>query len=164
VFITLSGASFGHQIGVQATDLVLIFRTWGALDHMKKGKLTLGADVSVAAGPIGREAEVGFDARLKTGVLSYSRTRGLFAGASVEGGALLMNPAATQAYYRSVQGGHPDGQTERVAPGIPASVRLQMELTRLSAAPPPAVIVPAVASSFDPSRAPPSLAPGSPPR
>ena len=77
------------------TDLVLIFRTSHGLDRMKKGKLTLGADVAVAAGPVGREAELATDAQLKTGVLSYSRTKGLFAGASVEGAALLLHPSAT---------------------------------------------------------------------
>ena len=87
VFITLSGGGLGVEAGFESTDLVLVFKTEGSLDHILKGKgtLTLGADVTVAAGPIGREAEAATDRLLKAEVFSYSRSRGLFAGLSLEG-------------------------------------------------------------------------------
>lgn len=142
LFLTLSGASIGHQLGVEGADLVLVFRTRSSLDRMKKGKLTLGADVAIAVGPIGREAELGIDASLKTGILSYSRSKGLFAGACVEGAILLIDSTATAAYLHCEQGCLPNGgPTDPGAP--PASVRLQMKLAELSAiAPAPKVVAP----------------------
>jgi len=104
VFITLTGGSFGPQAGVESTDLILVFKTRRSLDRIMKGKgkLTLGAEASVAAGPIGRQAEAGTDVRLKAEIYSYSRSRGLFAGLSVEGATLTMDSWSTDAYYRNL--------------------------------------------------------------
>jgi lipid-binding SYLF domain-containing protein len=100
-FLTLEGGGVGLQVGVESTDLVLVFRTAGGLDRFLKGKgkLTLGGDVSVAAGLIGREAEAATDARLRAEILSYSRSRGLFAGASLEGARLVVDHRANDAFY-----------------------------------------------------------------
>jgi lipid-binding SYLF domain-containing protein len=90
VFINLGGASVGFQVGVESTDLVLVFRNRRSLDRFleDKGKLTLGADASVAAGPVGRNAETATDGRLEAEILSYSRGRGVFAGVAIDGGVI----------------------------------------------------------------------------
>ncbi|MCE9567585.1 MAG: lipid-binding SYLF domain-containing protein [Planctomycetes bacterium] len=90
VFINLGGASVGFQAGVESTDVVLVFRDRKSLDRLLegKGKLTLGADAAVAAGPVGRMAAAATDAKLEAEIVSYSRSRGLFAGVSLDGAAL----------------------------------------------------------------------------
>ncbi len=133
IFITLSGVSIGHQLGVQMTDLVLVFKTRKGLDRIRQGKLTLGADLAVAAGPVGRQAEVSTDAMLRSEILSYSRSRGLFAGVSLEGAALLMDQAATEAGNRPMQGGWLDHPNGPAAPRTPPGLRLQMKLALLTA-------------------------------
>ena len=82
---TIAGGSFGLQIGGQATDLVLLIMNRRSVDGILQGKLKLGGDASVAAGPVGRSANAAADIQLKGGILSYSRARGLFAGAKLEG-------------------------------------------------------------------------------
>jgi lipid-binding SYLF domain-containing protein len=101
VFVTLTGGSVGWQAGVQATDLFLVVRNARSLDRVFRGsgKLTLGADASVAAGPIGREAAAGTDAALKAEILSYSRTRGLFAGVALDGDTVVVDQAANDRFY-----------------------------------------------------------------
>jgi lipid-binding SYLF domain-containing protein len=85
---TIAGGSFGWQIGGQATDFVLLVMNRRSLDGILQGKFKLGADASVAAGPVGRAAEASTDIQLKGGILSYSRSRGLFAGAKLEGAVI----------------------------------------------------------------------------
>jgi lipid-binding SYLF domain-containing protein len=106
VFVTLTGGSFGLQAGAQATDLILVFKNRGSLDSFfsGRGKFTLGADAAVAAGPIGRQVEAGTDALLSSEILSYSRSRGLFAGVSLEGAALSLDWRSNVAYYGEVIG------------------------------------------------------------
>jgi lipid-binding SYLF domain-containing protein len=101
VFVTLTGGSFGLQAGVSATDLFLVIRNARSLDRIFKGsgKLALGADASVAAGPIGREAAAATDAQLKAEILSYSRARGLFAGVALDGDTIVVDHAANDRYY-----------------------------------------------------------------
>jgi lipid-binding SYLF domain-containing protein len=86
-FLDLGGASVGFQIGVQSTDVVLVFKNRKGLDRILDGKakLKLGADASVAAGPLGRDAAIATDLKLKSEIYSYSRARGLFAGVSLDG-------------------------------------------------------------------------------
>ena len=86
--ISMSGVSIGWQIGVQAIDVILVFKTRKSVEDMTKRKWTLGVDGSVAAGPIGRRAKVATDIWLKAEVFAYSRSRGIFAGISVDGGVL----------------------------------------------------------------------------
>lgn len=156
-FISLTGGSVGWQLGVQSTDVVLVFKTKRGLDRMRRGKLTLGADIAVAAGPIGRQAEAGTDARLEAEIYSYSRSRGLFAGLSVEGAALLLEPAATAAYYRWEPSGWIDRRTNQLIPVTPPSVKVQAKLAQLTAGPAPAFVVPTA-----PPAAPPQLGPPPP--
>ena len=102
-FVTIGGASLGLQAGVQSTDVVLVFKTRRSLERVVqgKGKLTLGADVAIAAGPIGREAAAGTDVRLRAEIFSYSRSRGLFAGVSFDGAAIVYDYDANQAFAQN---------------------------------------------------------------
>lgn len=99
VFVSLTGGSFGWQIGAQSTDIILVFKTRRSVEGLTGGKLTLGADASVAAGPVGRHAEAATDIQLKSEVYSYSRNRGLFAGVALEGTAITIDEDANAAFY-----------------------------------------------------------------
>ena len=98
-FISLTGGSIGFQAGVSSTDVILVFRTQRGVDSIVHGKFTLGADASAAAGPVGRSAQASTDAQLKAEIYSYSRARGLFAGASLDGTALTIDNKANQDVY-----------------------------------------------------------------
>ena len=98
-FITLTGGSFGFQAGVQSADVILVFRSKRGVDSIVNGKFTLGADASVAAGPIGRSAQASTDEQLKAEIFSYSRARGLFAGVSLDGTRLGIDNHSNQAVY-----------------------------------------------------------------
>jgi len=98
-FITIAGGSFGFQAGVQSTDVVLIFSSARGVDSIVHGKFTLGADASVAAGPVGRTAEASTDEQLKAEIYSYSRSRGLFAGVALDGAALAIDDRSNEAIY-----------------------------------------------------------------
>ncbi len=100
-FLTLIGGSFGWQVGVQATDLVLLVMNEVSLRSLFRDKYTIGADASVAAGPIGRDASATTDVALSAGMLSYSRAKGIFAGVSIKGSVLEPDWQANQAYYGS---------------------------------------------------------------
>lgn len=108
VFVSLTGGSFGWQAGVQSTDIILVFTTRASVDGISDGKVTLGADASVAAGPVGRAASGGTDINFKAEVYSYSRTRGLFAGLAVDGSALTIDRKSNAAYYQKRGVGVPD--------------------------------------------------------
>lgn len=98
-FISLTGGSFGWQIGVQATDVILVFKNRKSVQTLLSGKLTLGADAAVTAGPVGRQAAAGADVTLRSAVYSYSRSRGLFLGLALDGTAITINNKANAAYY-----------------------------------------------------------------
>ena len=128
-FITITGGSVGWQAGIQATDLVLVFMTKKSVQGLLTGKFTIGADASAAAGPVGREASASTDARLQAEIYSYSRSRGLFAGLSVDGSKISIDSNATAIYYRP-QTELPAGQ----AAPVPASaMRLMQEIAKYSA-------------------------------
>jgi lipid-binding SYLF domain-containing protein len=99
VFITLTGGSIGWQIGVQSLDLVLFFRTKRSVDKVLQESFTLGVDVGVAAGPLGRQAGAATDTELKAEIYSYSRSRGFFAGLTLAGASLAIDDDADTAYY-----------------------------------------------------------------
>jgi len=101
-FYSIGAGSVGWQIGVQSTDMVLLIRSERGLKSLLKSEFTLGADAAVAAGPVGRRAEASTDARLKAEVLSYSRSRGLFAGVSLEGAKINVLDEYNHAYYGKV--------------------------------------------------------------
>nr|UXE46167.1 hypothetical protein Hi04_10k_c5801_00025 [uncultured bacterium] len=98
-FVTLTGGSFGFQFGAQATDLILVFKNKRSIDNIVNGKVTLGVDAAVAAGPLGRRGEADTDAQMKAEIYSYSRSRGLFAGVSLDGAAVQIDGDADATYY-----------------------------------------------------------------
>lgn len=97
LFITLTGGSFGAQFGAQETDIVLVFTTRRGVEGIAGGKLTLGAGASVAAGPVGRQAEAA--GGMNAEVYAYSRSRGLFAGIALDGTAINIDDRANGAFY-----------------------------------------------------------------
>jgi len=103
-FVEIGGGSFGLQLGVEATDLVLVFTNDSGLKGLLKGKVTLGADATVAAGPVGRKATVATDVLLKSAIYSYSRSKGLFAGVSLDGAAVTMDDSANKKVYGKTDG------------------------------------------------------------
>lgn len=136
VFITIGGGSVGAQVGAQATDLILVFRNRRGVDRflMNRGKFTLGADAGVAAGPLGKQVEADTDGRLAAEIYSYSRSRGLFAGLSLEGAVLVLDWRANVAYYGEVMG----PAEILTSPQLPAPVsaqRLEALLADVTGAP-----------------------------
>ncbi|QDS95304.1 hypothetical protein FF011L_40970 [Roseimaritima multifibrata] len=107
VFITLTGGNIGWQAGLQSSDIVLVFKTERSVQNILTGKLTLGADASAAAGPVGLQGGVATDGQLKAEIYSYSRSRGLFAGVSIDGSVVRVDSLATGDYYRSPGPGLP---------------------------------------------------------
>jgi lipid-binding SYLF domain-containing protein len=101
VFVTLTGGSFGWQIGAQSTDIVLVIKTREGVSGITNGKLTLGADASIAAGPVGRHTAVATDIQFRSEVFSYSRSRGIFVGVALEGAGVSMDRVANAAFYGS---------------------------------------------------------------
>jgi lipid-binding SYLF domain-containing protein len=101
-FVSLGGASLGFQAGVKSADVVLVFKSRDTLHRVLggKGKLTLGADAAIAAGPVGRQAEAGTDVQLRAEIVSYSRSRGLFAGVALDGAVIVCDRAANDSYAR----------------------------------------------------------------
>jgi lipid-binding SYLF domain-containing protein len=106
VFVTLTGGSIGPQIGVQSVDLILVFRHKGVLTKVKDGDFTIGGDASAAAGPVGRSTSANTDFKLQAEVYSYSRSRGLFAGISINGSNLAIDKSANSKYYGSELSSH----------------------------------------------------------
>ena len=98
-FVTLTGGSIGFQAGVQSSDIVLVFRSDRGLESIVNGKITLGADAGVAAGPVGRNASAATDGEMKAEIWSWSRARGLFAGVALDGAVLAIDDAADEAVY-----------------------------------------------------------------
>ncbi len=99
LMVSLKGGSVGFQIGGQSSDFVLLVMNQKGVDNLLKSKFTLGADASIAAGPLGRNAEAGTDIRMRAEILSYSRSRGIFAGISLEGASLRQDEGANRALY-----------------------------------------------------------------
>lgn len=99
VFVQLAGGSFGFQIGGQSTDLVLVAMNQNGLQEMLKNKFKIGGDAAAAAGPVGRNAQAGTDWKLNAEFLSYSRSKGLFAGVDLNGTVLSQNQEDTRTFY-----------------------------------------------------------------
>lgn len=99
VFVNLTGGSFGFQIGVQSTDIVLVFMSRASIEGIVGGKVTLGADASVAAGPVGRQTSAATDIGFSAQVYSYSRASGLFAGVALDGSAITIDRASNEDFY-----------------------------------------------------------------
>jgi lipid-binding SYLF domain-containing protein len=97
--ITITGGSWGLQLGGQAVDLVMVVTNDQGMQHLLSSKFKLGADASAAAGPVGRDATAGTDVKLRAEVLTYSRTRGLFAGIDLSGAVVNQDKDSTRILY-----------------------------------------------------------------
>jgi lipid-binding SYLF domain-containing protein len=98
-FLTLTGGSFGLQIGGQAADVILVINNRRGLERLVSNQFTLGADAAVAAGPVGRDAKAATDLQLQAQILSYSRARGLFAGLTINGSTVRQDRDANERFY-----------------------------------------------------------------
>jgi SH3 domain-containing YSC84-like protein 1 len=98
-FFLLEGGSFGFQIGGQAVDLVMLIMNNDGMEHLLSSQFALGADASVAAGPVGRHAEGNTDWKMRAQVLTYSRARGVFAGAALNGAVVKQDKDSTREFY-----------------------------------------------------------------
>jgi lipid-binding SYLF domain-containing protein len=98
-FLTITGGSLGFQIGGQAVDLILVIQNRRGLEQLVSNQFKIGADASVAAGPVGRDAGASTDIQMRAQILSYSRTRGLFAGVSLNGTTVQQDRDANDRFY-----------------------------------------------------------------
>jgi lipid-binding SYLF domain-containing protein len=98
-FITISGGSWGLQIGVEAVDVVLIIQNEKGMQKLLESNFQVGADASAAAGPVGRHAEAGTDWKMDTEILTYSRAKGIFAGLTLEGASIRQDNDSRRAIY-----------------------------------------------------------------
>ena len=98
-FFVVAGGSFGFQIGGQAVDLVMLIMNKDGMKHLLSSEFALGADASVAAGPVGRHAEGNTDWKMRAEVLTYSRARGLFAGVTLNGAQIKQDKDSTREFY-----------------------------------------------------------------
>jgi|SRR5208283_447556 len=98
-FFVVTGGSFGFQIGGQAVDLVMLIMNKDGMKHLLSSEFSLGADASVAAGPVGRQAAGDTDWKMRAEVLTYSRARGLFAGVSLNGAVIKQDKDSTREFY-----------------------------------------------------------------
>ena len=120
MFLAIEGGSVGYQIGGSSTDIVMLFMNDHALKSLLSDKFKLGADASVAAGPVGRQAAAGTDLKLNAEILSYSRAKGLFAGVSLDGAVVQADKSGDEAMYGHGVNRHEilDGKV-----AVPASAR-----------------------------------------
>jgi len=159
--ISLTGGSWGFQFGVQSSDIILVFTTKSGIEGITGGKLTLGADASVATGPVGRQGSAATDITFSSEIYSYARTRGLFGGIALDGSVLSIDKSANASLY------HKSGVTASEifsgqAPAPPATAqRFAEELAKATggvvrASPAPQAEVPAAqaAGTVPPSAAP----------
>ncbi len=132
-FVDFGGASFGFQAGIESADVVLVFKTRKSLDRVLsgKGKLTLGADAAIAAGPIGRQAEAGTDLQLHAEIVSYSRSRGLFAGVALDGAGIVYDHEANDLFRR-------ENRPEVFQ--LAESVKVRLTQMSMMTVPPPVVV------------------------
>jgi lipid-binding SYLF domain-containing protein len=143
-FVKLTGGSVGWQAGVSGTDVVLVFRTRRSVEGLLKGRFTVGVDAAAAAGPVGRNAAAATDTSLQAEILSYSRSRGLFLGASIDGSAIELDEGANASFY-----GSPNLETPQVIP--PAASQLQAYVMELTGGAPGMVAAPGTAAGAPPA-------------
>ncbi|MGA8214313.1 MAG: lipid-binding SYLF domain-containing protein [Candidatus Sulfotelmatobacter sp.] len=124
MFVAVDGGSVGYQIGGSSTDLVMLFMNDHALQSLMSDKFKLGADASVAAGPVGRNAAADTDLKLNAEILSYSRSKGIFAGVSLDGAVMQADKSGDKAMYGDDVNRHEilDGKV-----AVPASARALVE-------------------------------------
>jgi lipid-binding SYLF domain-containing protein len=124
MFVAIDSGSVGYQIGGSSTDIVMLFMNDHALQSLMSDKFKLGGDASVAAGPVGRNAAAGTDLKLNAEILSYSRSKGIFAGVSLDGAVMQADKSGDKAMYGDDVNRHEilDGKV-----AVPASARALVE-------------------------------------
>ena len=128
-FITISGGSWGLQIGVEAVDVVMIIQNDKGMQRLLSSNFQVGGDASAAAGPVGRHAEAGTDWKMDTEILTYSRAKGAFAGLTLEGASLRQDNDSRRAMYG------PNGTTRALLLGrVPAPASAQPFLAEIRGA------------------------------
>lgn len=125
-FIALTGGSWGLQAGAQSSDIILVFTTKTGIEGIAGGKLTLGADASVATGPVGRQGSAATDMQFNAEIYSYARTRGLFGGIALDGSVISIDRSANAAYY-SKSGVTASEIFSGTAPAAPATAQRFLE-------------------------------------
>jgi lipid-binding SYLF domain-containing protein len=138
--IDLTGGSLGYQIGVQSTDLILVFRTQQSVQNLLRGTLKIGVDASAAAGPVGRQTSAATDTQTAAEIFSYSRARGAFVGVSIDGSSISLDPGAEAIYYQ------PPGS-------FPASAAVLLQWINAYTAAAQPVVAPAPAGQVPPAGA-----------
>ena len=98
-FLTLTGGTFGLQIGGESADIILVINNRRGLENLVSNQFKVGADAALAAGPVGRDAQASTDIQLRAQILSYSRARGLFAGVTINGSTIRQDVDANQRFY-----------------------------------------------------------------
>ena len=160
IFVTLTGGSFGFQWGVQSTDIVLVFTSRKSIEGITGGKVTLGGDASVSAGPVGRESSAATDFTFKSEVYSYSRSRGVFAGLAIDGSVISIDDDENETFYRKKNVSAGDIATGAVTTNDDAARRFMTAVTNsttggrqqsASAAPPAAAASDAPAAPNQPA-------------
>jgi lipid-binding SYLF domain-containing protein len=159
VFVSLTGGSWGFQAGAQSSDIILVFTTRTGIEGIAGGKLTLGADASVATGPVGRQGSAATDMNFNAEIYSYARTRGLFGGIALDGSVISIDRSANASFY------HKSGVTASEifsgqAPSPPATAQRFLERlaqatgTAIRTSPVPQADLPAIAGQPPPGVAP----------
>lgn len=121
-FLTLAGGSFGAQIGAQSIDVVLVIMDATGVQRLLGNQFKLGAEASVAAGPVGRSAEAATDIQMRAKILSYSRSRGLFAGVALNGSTMAADENANERFYGQRLGSKDVVEKASARTDLPASV------------------------------------------
>ena len=164
VFVGLTGGSWGLQAGAQSSDIILVFTTKTGIEGIAGGKLTLGADASVATGPVGRQGSAATDMNFNSEIYSYARTRGLFGGIALDGSHMSIDRAANASVYGK-SGVTATEIFSGQAPAAPATAQrflerlAQLTHTAVRTSPAPQADVPATSAAQAPNAAAPSTEP-----
>jgi lipid-binding SYLF domain-containing protein len=163
-FISLTGGSWGFQAGAQSSDIILVFTTKTGIEGIAGGKLTLGADASVATGPVGRQGSAATDMSFNAEIYSYARTRGLFGGIALDGSVISIDRSANGALYGK-SGVTATEIFSGQAPAAPTAAQRFLERlaqtthTAVRGSPAPQADVPATSAAQAPNAAAPSTDP-----
>lgn len=161
VFVSLTGGSWGFQAGAQSSDIILVFTTKTGVEGIAGGKLTLGADASVATGPVGRQGSAATDMNFNAEIYSYARTRGLFGGIALDGSVISIDKSANAALYAK-SGVTATEIFSGQAPTPPATAQrflerlAQVTRTEVRSSPAPQADTPAASTVQAPAGAPPT--------
>jgi lipid-binding SYLF domain-containing protein len=163
-FVSLTGGSWGFQAGAQSSDIILVFTTKTGIEGIAGGKLTLGADASVATGPVGRQGSAATDMSFNAEIYSYARTRGLFGGIALDGSVFSIDRSANSSFYGK-SGVTATDIFSGEAPAAPATAQRFLERlaqtthTAVRGSPAPQADVPATSAQTPAAAAPPAEPP-----